>query len=127
MQAADAIADPVRRAILELLAMGDRSAGAIAAEFEISRPAVSRHLRVLREQGVVAARSQGRLQVYTLRAEPLLELAAWLSTLVGTAEQWSRRFAALETEVHRARRDRLAGTLTAPPTADHTDKTRETA
>lgn len=86
------MADPVRRAILELLATGARSAGGIAAEFEISRPAVSRHLRILREQGIVAARPQGRLRVYTLRAEPLLELAAWLSTLVGTAEPWSHRF-----------------------------------
>ncbi len=117
MPAADAIGDAVRRAILELLAAGDRSAGEIATEFDITRPAVSRHLRVLREHGLVSARTDGRLQVYSLRPEPLIELAAWLGSLVGTADQWSRRFDALETEVRRTRRDRRANAIDRSATA----------
>ena len=117
MPAADAIGDPVRRSILELLAVGNRSAGEIAAEFDISRPAVSRHLRVLREHGLVAVRPDGRLQVYSLQRQPLIELAAWLGSLVGTADQWSRRFDALETEVQRTRRDRRAGATDRSATA----------
>ena len=55
-----ALADPTRRRLLELLAAGERSAGELAAEFDVSRPAVSRHLRVLREAGLVRARGEGQ-------------------------------------------------------------------
>ncbi|MGH8868734.1 MAG: ArsR/SmtB family transcription factor [Actinomycetes bacterium] len=111
MGAAEAISDPVRRAILELLSTGERSAGTIAAEFDISRPAVSRHLRVLREGGVVAARADGRQQVYTLVRPPLEELASWLVRLCATedavtTDRWDARLDALETEVRRTRRTR---------------------
>ena len=82
MNALDVLGDPVRRRILDLLARGETSAGELAAavqeEFGISHPAVSHHLRVLREAGLVTARSEGQRRLYRLRPEPLIELDAWL-------------------------------------------------
>ena len=103
MLVARAIGDPVRRDILELLRGGPRSAGAIAERFSISRPAISRHLRVLREAGLVHADAVGRERVYVLDAAPLAELDGWLEPF---RDRWSARLDALDTEVHRARRDR---------------------
>ena len=71
MSAFAALADPTRRTIVELLSEGERSAGELAAEFETSRPAVSRHLRVLREHGLVSAREHGRRRLYALEPAPL--------------------------------------------------------
>ena len=105
---AAAIADPVRRDILMLLRESVMSAGEIAACFDISRPAVSRHLRVLRECGLVIAESQGRERFYRLDTAPLAPLEAWLAAL---HHRWSGALDALETEVYRTRRDRRA----APP------------
>ncbi|MGW5051320.1 metalloregulator ArsR/SmtB family transcription factor [Actinokineospora sp. NPDC004072] len=104
---AGAIADPVRRDILEMLRDGPLPAGAIAARFAISRPAVSRHLRVLRESGLVRDAAVGRRRVYALDPAPLADLAAWIARF-GAAPAWQRRLDALATEVHRARRDRRA-------------------
>lgn len=101
---ASAIADPVRRDILEMLRGGPMPAGAIAEQFAISRPAVSRHLRVLRESGLVRDESVGRQRVYALDPAPLADLAGWIARF--GAQAWERRLDALETEVHRARRDR---------------------
>jgi DNA-binding transcriptional ArsR family regulator len=103
--AAAAIADPVRREILALLRGGPRPAGTIASRFAISRPAVSRHLRVLRESGLVVGEPRGRERVYRLDATPLAGLDAWLAQFRG-GTTWSSRLDALETEVHRTRRDR---------------------
>ena len=64
MKALEALADPTRRRIVELLADGERSAGELAANFDTSRPGVSRHLRVLREHGLVQARDDGRRRLY---------------------------------------------------------------
>ena len=74
----DALADPVRRQIVELLATGEMGAGEIAARFPVSRPAVSRHLRVLREAGLVADEVRAQRRVYRLEREPLALLDAWL-------------------------------------------------
>ena len=104
---ARAIADPVRRDILELLRTEPRSAGAIAERFSISRPAVSRHLRVLRESGLVRADAVGRARVYALDTAPLAELDRWLEPF---RDRWSHRLDALDTEVRRARRDRRRAT-----------------
>lgn len=82
-----ALADPVRRTILELLSRRPRPAGEIAAEFEITRPAISRHLRVLREAGLVEAEREGRERVYSLAAAPLEELVRELRGLVAGAER----------------------------------------
>ena len=79
------------------------SAGAIAACFEISRPAVSRHLRVLRSCGLVVDESSGRERLYRLDVAPLAPLLSWLDQF---GHEWPSRLDALETEVYRARRDR---------------------
>jgi DNA-binding transcriptional ArsR family regulator len=81
---AAAIADPVRREILTRLRDGPLPAGAIASRFAISRPAVSRHLRVLRDAGLIEEQrpeADRRVRVYTLRAEPVEELAGWLDAV----------------------------------------------
>ena len=102
---AGAIADPVRREILLMLRDAPLSAGQIADRFVISRPAVSRHLRVLREAGLVRDTVDGRRRVYALDTEPLDELAGWLGRLMRPSG-WQHRFDALETEVYRTRRER---------------------
>ena len=66
-----ALADPIRRHIVELLLAGERTAGEIAAQFPVSRPAVSRHLRVLRETGLVRVGGEGQRRLYTLDSGPL--------------------------------------------------------
>ena len=101
MEALEALADPTRRRIVELLAERDRNAGELAAQFEVSRPAVSRHLRVLRERGLVHTREFGTQRVYSLRPEPLDELDAWLTRYRGF---WAQRLDALDTQLRRARR-----------------------
>jgi len=102
MNALAALADPTRRRIVELLAGGERSAGELAAQFETSRPGVSRHLRVLREHGLVHAREEGQRRLYSLDAAPLAELDAWLARYRAF---WTNRLDALETEITRRRRE----------------------
>jgi DNA-binding transcriptional ArsR family regulator len=104
-EVAGAVADPVRREILLMLRDQALSAGQIADRFAISRPAVSRHLRVLRTAGLVRDSAQGRRRVYTLVTTPLDELAGWLGRLTRPSG-WPHRLDALETEVYRARRER---------------------
>jgi DNA-binding transcriptional ArsR family regulator len=106
---ADALADPVRRAILERLADGEVGAGEIAADFPVSRPAISRHLRILREAGLVTSRVAGQHRIYRLDRRPLAELDTWLQRFrpfesAGPAS----RLDALDTEMHRGRRARRA-------------------
>ena len=78
MDGFSALADPTRRRIVELLASGPRDAGSLAAEFDVSRPAVSRHLRVLREAGVVRARSEAQRRIYEIDGSGLDEVARWV-------------------------------------------------
>ncbi|MEV0679626.1 metalloregulator ArsR/SmtB family transcription factor [Actinosynnema sp. NPDC050436] len=106
-EVAGAIADPVRREILVLLRDSRLSAGEIAGRFEISRPAVSRHLRVLRECGLVRDEVVGRQRFYLLDPAPLADLAGWLGALLRPSG-WEHHLDALETEVHRTRRERRA-------------------
>jgi DNA-binding transcriptional ArsR family regulator len=95
----DVLADATRRRVVEILADGERSAGQIAEQFpENSRPAVSRHLRLLREAGLVSVRPEGTRRVYALERDPLLELEQWLG----------QRLDALDTELKRGRRERRA-------------------
>jgi DNA-binding transcriptional ArsR family regulator len=94
VNALEALADPTRRRIVELLAEEERSAGEIASHFPTSRPGVSRHLRVLREAGLVQVREEGQRRVYSLEAQPLADLSAWLEN----------RLDALDTEIRRRRR-----------------------
>src|SRR5215471_4623332 len=115
-EVAGAIADQVRREILLMLRDAPLSAGQIADRFAISRPAVSRHLRVLREAGLVRDSADGRRRVYTLVTAPLDELASWLDRL-RRPTGWQHHLDALETEVYRTRRERRT-------TAPH-DRTQE--
>jgi DNA-binding transcriptional ArsR family regulator len=94
--------DPTRRTIVELLAERERSAGELAAQFETSRPAVSRHLRVLREHGLVRTRAEGRRRLYALDPTPLAELDAWLSRY---RSFWTNRLDALVVELRRRRKE----------------------
>ena len=102
---AHALADPVRRDILRMLRGQLVSAGCIAGTFSVTRPAVSRHLRVLREAGLVCNELRGRERVYRLTLETLSELEAFLAEL-REPDRWERRLMALETEVHRVKRER---------------------
>jgi DNA-binding transcriptional ArsR family regulator len=97
------LADPVRREIIGLLHQQPLSAGEVAAHFEISRPAISRHLRLLRESGLVTVEESGRRRVHRFDPAPLRELDIWLEQY---RDLWVNRFEALETEVHRTRRER---------------------
>ena len=101
MQSLGALADPIRRELVDLLAGGERSAGELAARFPVSRPAVSRHLRVLREAGLVQVRSDGKRRLYALDPAPLRELDAWLERY---RDLWAQRLDALDTEIARGRR-----------------------
>jgi DNA-binding transcriptional ArsR family regulator len=101
--ALSAIADPSRRAMLERLAGGPLTAGELAADLPIARPGVSRHLRVLREAGLVEVRHDAQRRVYSLRHEPLAEIDEWLGSY---RDLWGRRLDALHTEVARGGRER---------------------
>ncbi|MGE0598693.1 MAG: metalloregulator ArsR/SmtB family transcription factor [Dehalococcoidia bacterium] len=107
MSTAAALADPVRVEILSLLRTGPLTAGGIAGHFSISRPAISRHLRVLRDAGLVLDERAGRERYYRLETAPLRELAAWLQQFL-SGVSWETRLDALETEVWRTSRDRRA-------------------
>ncbi|MEV0107488.1 metalloregulator ArsR/SmtB family transcription factor [Nocardia sp. NPDC050799] len=118
-EVAAAIADPIRREILEMLRGTRHTAGAIAARFPISRPAISRHLRVLRDSGLVRDELVGRQRYYALDTTPLRELRTWLAALEEPAA-WEHRLDALATEVHRTRRERRSTTARAqqgPPSS----------
>jgi DNA-binding transcriptional ArsR family regulator len=106
VEALAALADPVRRELVALLAHGELAAGELADRFPVSRPAVSRHLRVLREAGLVTARSDGRRRLYALDPRPLRELDDWLEPY---RDLWARRLDALDTEIARGRRARRTG------------------
>jgi DNA-binding transcriptional ArsR family regulator len=92
MDVFEALADPTRRAIVTMLANGERSAGDIASRFDMAGPSVSRHLKVLRESGVVSYRKNATAWIYRLEPGAL-----------GEAEQWMRA----QLEALHARFDRL--------------------
>ena len=107
MHAFDVLGDPVRRRILELLAAGEQSSGAITAtvrdEFGISQPAVSQHLKVLRDTGFASVRPEGTRRLYAVRPEPLQDVDAWLNRF---RRFWTPHLDALGTELARGRRNR---------------------
>ena len=98
-----ALADESRRTLLAALADGPATAGDLAALLPIARPGVSRHLRVLREAGLVEVRQEAQRRVYALRPEPLAEVDEWLGRYRGL---WEQRLDALHTEVARGKRER---------------------
>ena len=84
-----ALADPVRRQVVELLADDERSAGEIGERFEIAQPSMSRHLRVLRESGLVTVRVEANRRIYSLNPRPLEEVEDWAGRHV---RAWKRKF-----------------------------------
>ena len=107
MHAFDVLGDPVRRRILELLAVDEHASGEvveiIAAEFGISQAAVSQHLKVLRESGFANVRPEGTRRVYALDTGPLQEVDAWLDHFRGF---WTHKLLALHTEIARGKKER---------------------
>jgi len=107
VHAFDVLGDPVRRRILELLADGERTSGAVCAviqrEFGISQPAVSQHLRVLRDNGFTSVRAEGTRRLYAVDSAPLREVDAWLDHF---RRFWSQHLDALGTEIARGKRER---------------------
>ena len=107
MHALDILGDPVRRRILELLADGERAAGDVGAvvqdEFGISQPAVSQHLRVLRDNGFTTVRAEGNRRLYAVDPAPLQAADEWLAPY---RKFWNQRLDALGTELARGRRGR---------------------
>ena len=93
MSAYAALAEPSRRRILDLLRGGERSVTDLVSRLDLSQPSVSKHLKVLREAGLVGVRPEGKLRWYGLRAEPLAEVAEWLEPY---RTHWTARFDALE-------------------------------
>lgn len=89
----DALGDPNRRAIVELLGSGDRSVGELAEQLPISRPAVSRHLRLLKEAGLVTDRPEGTRRLYRLHDEGIEAVRTYLTEVWGEAGGRFRLFA----------------------------------
>ena len=98
MDVYEALADPTRREIVTLLAAGERNAGDIAGRFDIAGPSVSRHLKVLRESGVISYRQSAQARIYRLEGQAL-----------GEAKQWMQA----QLDVLHARFDRLGAHLDA--------------
>lgn len=88
-----ALGDPTRCRIIELLGDGPRSVSDLVDEFSVSQPAISRHLRVLREADLVESRRRGRKKIYALRGEALREIERWVEA---TSRAWAERLARLE-------------------------------
>ena len=98
-----ALADESRRTMLDALARGPATAGELAGMLPIARPGVSRHLRVLREAGLVEVRQDAQRRVYRLRPQPLAEVDGWLGRYRAL---WEQRLDALHTEIARGKRER---------------------
>ena len=107
MHAFEILADPVRRRIVELLAGGELASGqivaVIAAEFGISQPAVSQHLRVLRDNGFASVRAEGARRLYSVETRALRDVDAWLERF---RRRWDQPLDALATEIARGKRAR---------------------
>jgi DNA-binding transcriptional ArsR family regulator len=98
MQSFAALADPTRRRIVELLSRGERAAGEIVAEFDVSAPAISQHLKTLRDAGLVQVRVDAQRRIYALDRAALDEIDAWLADV---RRFWSRSLDALERELRK--------------------------
>ena len=96
----DALGDSTRRAVFERLRGGPRSVGELAADLPVSRPAVSQHLRVLKEAGLVAERREGTRRLYRLDPDGLGELRRYLDGF------WNEALAAFKAEAEKERRNR---------------------
>src|SRR5882724_2809427 len=95
----EALADPVRREILSLLRQGEQSAGALVAALSLPQPSVSKHLKTLREAGLVRARIDGPRRLYSIDPKPLAELDAWLAPY---REFWAAKLDDLDDHLKRS-------------------------
>ena len=93
----EALADPTRRRIIEVLARGERKAGDIVREFDLTAAAISQHLKVLREANLVTVRAEGQFRVHAINPAGLDEISAWLDQ---TRRYWSARLDDLERELN---------------------------
>jgi DNA-binding transcriptional ArsR family regulator len=113
VHALDVLGDPVRRRILELLAEGELTSGGVCGrireEFGISQPAVSQHLRVLREAGFATVRAEGTRRLYAVNSAPLRDVDVWLDQF---RRFWTPHLDALGTELARGKRERRVGRAT---------------
>jgi DNA-binding transcriptional ArsR family regulator len=91
-----ALADPTRRRIVEMLAVRDRTAGEIVREFDMTAPAISQHLKVLRDASLVRVRAEGQRRIHSLDVAGLNEIDAWITK---TRRFWEKRLDALEREL----------------------------
>jgi DNA-binding transcriptional ArsR family regulator len=98
-----ALADPTRRSVFERLAGGPRSVGEIAAELPVSRPAVSQHLRVLKEAGLVSERRNGTRRYYSVRPDGLAELRGYVERF------WEEALSSFKAATERGEKDESAG------------------
>lgn len=98
MNVHEALAEPHRRRIVELVGAGERTAGEIVEALQISQPGASKHLRVLREAGLVSVRKDAQRRLYRLKPDKLAELDAWLEPY---RRLWSDRLDALEAHLMR--------------------------
>jgi DNA-binding transcriptional ArsR family regulator len=102
----NAVAEPRRRQILDLLAGGERPVNDVVATLGLAQPQVSKHLRVLREVGLVSVRGAGQQRIYTLNAERLKPIHDW----VGTFERvWDRQLDRIKERAERKANERPAG------------------
>jgi DNA-binding transcriptional ArsR family regulator len=97
----EVLAEPRRREILDLLCEGERTVGEIVDRVRISQPGVSKHLRVLRDAGLVDSRTDAQRRVYAVRPEPLAEVVAWLEPY---RRRWAGRLDALERHLEGGRK-----------------------
>lgn len=103
MDAFTALADPSRRRMIELLSAGPSSSGAIAAKFELSAPAVSQHLKALREAGLVRVEVDGQRRIYSLDPDGLAAVDDWIAK---ARAFWAPRLDALEQAIARERKSK---------------------
>jgi DNA-binding transcriptional ArsR family regulator len=103
LAALEALAEPRRQQILDLLRDGERPVGDLVDRLGISQPAVSKHLRVLKDAGLVEARADAQRRLYRIRPEPLAELDDWLATY---RELWTTHLDRLEDHLDRRRTKR---------------------
>ena len=109
-----ALGDATRRAIFESLARGPKSVGELAAELPVSRPAVSQHLRVLKDAGLVTDRADGTRRIYQIRANGVQAIHAYLD------QMWSQAMSAFQAEAERISRSQLTAGRAAPQGAGDT-------
>ena len=102
MSAFEVLAEPHRRHILDLLREGERSVNELVAGLRLSQPGVSKHLRILRDAGLVEVRADAQRRLYTLRPQPLEELHQWLEPY---RRLWSGQLDALEQHLDRTREE----------------------